>query len=124
LGSVECRKSSIGSTSGLDLWGSGSAIYVVVVIVIAVALIGVLLCCAGGVFFYYYYNKNQQTFQEAYDQYYSNAGWQPMSEDGQVVVDEKQVEADAQQYAEYPTERVSERIPPPYAMYNGTTEQR
>jgi hypothetical protein len=53
-----------------------------------------------------------------------NAGWQPMSEDGQVIEgtpEEKQAEAEQGQYEyEYPASNSEEYIPPPYALYNGS----
>lgn len=120
MGTVECRKSSSFGLSTLDVWGDGTAVYVIVIIIIVLLLGGVLLCCSGAFCYYYYYNRNQQTINEAYAQYYSNAGWQPMSEDGQVIADEKQAEAQAEQTGEYPTGHSSEYIPPPYALYSGS----
>jgi len=125
LGTVECRKSAASLLSGLDYWGDGTAVYVIVIILLAVLLGGTFICCGGGLFFYHYYAKNQQSVQEAYAQYYGSAGWQPMGENGQVIVDgvgaEKQAEAEQQQYEyEYPTGESQEYIPPPYALYNGS----
>jgi hypothetical protein len=113
---------------GLDLWGQGTAIYVIVAIILVVLVLGSILCCGCTLLYYYYYRSHQQ----ASEQYWNNAGWQPMTDDEQVVdpnAEEKQAEAEAEQYQyehEYPTGNSSEYIPPPYALYNGayvSTEQ-
>jgi len=84
-------------------------------------MLGTLLCCGFGLLYYYYYHNQQQSIEHAYEQYYNNAGWQPMSEEGQV--DEaaaKEREAEQGQFEhQYPTGHSAEFIPPPYAVYNG-----
>lgn len=123
LGSVECRQSKASIFSGLDLWGSGTAVYVVV-IVFVLLVVGTLLCCGCTAFYYYYYKNNQQSVQDAYEQYWNTAGWQPMNEEGHVVdanAEEKQEEAEQSQYQfEYPTGNSEAYVPPPYAIYNGS----
>jgi hypothetical protein len=123
LGTVECRKVSTTLLSTLDYWGKGTAVYVIVIVICAIVLIGSILCLGAGIFFYYYYKQDQKATQEAYEQYYNSAGWQPMSEDGQVVdpnAEEKKAEAEQQQYEyEYATGNSEQYIPPPYALYNG-----
>ncbi|CAF3499569.1 unnamed protein product [Rotaria sp. Silwood1] len=123
LGTIECRRSAVSIFAALDLWGSGTAIYVIIVFVLIVLLVGTLLCCTCTAFYYYYYQRNQHLVQQVYDQYWNNAGWQPMSEEGYVDgnVDEKQVEAEQIQHDnDYPTGNSEEYIPPPYALYNGS----
>lgn len=122
LGSVECRKASNTLFSSLDYWGSGSAMYVIVIIICVVLIFGTLLCCSGALLFYYYYKRQQQTAQQSYAEYYNNAGWQPMSEEGQVA-EEKEAEAAQNPYeTEYPTGNSEQFVPPPYAIYNGSYE--
>ena len=117
LGNVECRKSAAGAVfAGLDYWGSGTAVYVVVIIICVVLILGTLFCCSGTLLFYYYYKRRQQTGEQNYAEYYNNAGWQPMSEDGQTA-DAKQTEATQN---EYPTGQSADFVPPPYAIYNGS----
>ncbi|CAF2525994.1 unnamed protein product [Rotaria sp. Silwood2] len=122
LGTIECRRSITSVFAGLDLWGDGTAIYVMMIIVFVLLSIGTLLCCTCTVFYYYYYQRNQHLVQQVYDQYWNNAGWQPMDEEGYVAdgnADEKQAEAEQNQYDyEYPTGNSEEYIPPPYALYN------
>jgi hypothetical protein len=125
LGTVECRKATGSLFSGLDLWGQGTAVYVIVIIICVLILLGTLLCCTCTIFFYYYYQRNQQAVQQSYAEYYNNAGWQPMPDEGGEVVDanaeEKQAEAEQNQYEqEYPTDYPEEYIPPPYALHNGS----
>lgn len=122
LGTVECRKSMSSAMSGLDLWGSGTAIYVIVIVLCVLLIIGTLLCGGCTLIYYYYYRNNQQTLQETYCDYWNNAGWQPMGEEEQVVDGDaaKKAEAEQTQYVqEHPTGQSEEYIPPPYALYNG-----
>jgi hypothetical protein len=122
LGNIECRK--FGSTvfEGLDLWGTGTAVYVIVLIIVAALILGTLLCCGCTLLYYYYYQRNQQVFEQAAEQYMTNAGWQPMTEDEQVVdPNHKEKQAEAEQYEyenEHPTGNSSDYVPPPYALYN------
>jgi hypothetical protein len=124
LGGIECRKATVSLFSSLDLFGDGTAVYVIVIIVCAVILLGTLLCCGCTIFFYYYYYQRQQQAAQDLTEYYMNAGWQPMSEDGQVIEDtseQKQAEAEQAQYEfENPASNSEEYIPPPYALYNGS----
>jgi len=117
LGGVECRK----ATTSLF---SDTAVYIIVIVLSVLLLFGTLICCATTFFFYYYYQRQQQAAQQDIAQYYMNAGWQPMSEDGQVIEgtpEEKQAEAEQGQYEyEYPASNSEEYIPPPYALYNGS----
>jgi len=128
LGTIECRKTAISTMSGLDLWGTGTAVYVIIVVVCALLIAGSLLCGGCTLFYYYYYYRNQQSIQQAYGEYWNNAGWQPMGEDGQPADAEKK-EAEAEQQGQYeqdyPTGNSEEYVPPPYALYNGayTNEQ-
>jgi len=132
-GSIECRRISPvtnAPTSSLSDYysGNGTSIYIIIVIVCVLLIFGSLLCCGGAViyYYYYYYYQNQQSAQQAYDQYYTSAGWQPMGEDGQIVdasVLEKQAEAEkGQDDQEHPTGLSQQYIPPPYAAYNGPYE--
>jgi len=124
LGGIECRKAAVSLFSSMDLWGEGSAIYVIIVIICVMFLIGTLLCCGCTLLFYYYYQRNQQSVQQVYEQYYNNAGWQPMPDEGQVVdgnVEQKQAEAEQNPTVfEYPTGNSEQYIPPPYAVYNNS----
>jgi hypothetical protein len=112
----------------LDLWGQGTAVYVIIVIICLFILFGTLLCGGCTLFSYYYYKRHQSV--QAYDQYMTNAGWQPMGDEEQVVdanAEEKKAEADQGQFEnEYPVGNSEEYIPPPYALYNGNypTEQQ
>jgi type II secretory pathway pseudopilin PulG len=126
FGNVECRKTGVVNTvAANNMLGQNTQTYIIIVIICVVVIFASLLCC-GCVTFYYFYNQNkQQTMQEAYEQYYNNAGWQAMGEDGVIIGDdgqEKQAEADQSQFEqqEYPTGNSPEYIPPPYALYNGT----
>jgi len=129
LGTVECRKSTSSAFSSMDLWGQGSAVYVIIVVVAAIVFLGSLLCCGCALFYYFYYKRQQQAIQEAHEQYYNTAGWQPMGDEEQVVdasAEEKQAEAEQNQFEyEHPTGNSQQYIPPPYALYNGAyvTEQ-
>jgi hypothetical protein len=119
LGNIECRQ-YIGSIfQGIDFWSDGKAVYIIVIILCVVLIFGLLLCCGCTLYFYYYYQRNQHTFQQAYDQYLNTAGWQPMNEEEQYVTDpsaeEKRLEAEKNQSAS-----PSELIPPPYAVYNNS----
>jgi hypothetical protein len=124
LGTVECRKMAVTTTSSTDTWGQGGTIYVIIAIICIIVILGTLLCCGCAIFYYYYYQRNQQSLQQAYDQYYNTAGWQPMGEDGQVgdiSAEQKQAEAEQNQFEQvYPTGDSQEYIPPPYAIYNGS----
>lgn len=120
LGSVECRKYTGSIFSGMDLWGEGSAVYVIVAIICILLVLGTVLCCGCALLYYYYYRRAQQ---QSYEQYWNNAGWQPMGEEEQVAdasAAEKETEA---QQNEFPSEEITgftpEYIPPPYALYNG-----
>jgi hypothetical protein len=128
LGSVECRKYAVSVFSGLDLWGEGTAIYIIAIIICVFIIFGTVICGGCALVFYYYYKRNQTI--QAYDQYMTNAGWQPMGDEEQVVdanAEEKKAEADQSQFTnEYPAGNSEEYIPPPYALYNGhyPTEQQ
>jgi hypothetical protein len=128
MGSVECRKYVTSVFSGLDLWGQGTAIYIIAIIICVFILFGTVLCGSCTLIFYYYYKRNLTI--QAYDQYMTNAGWQPMGDEEQAVdanAEEKKAEADQSQFAhEYPVGNSEEYIPPPYALYNGNypTEQQ
>ncbi|CAF1148294.1 unnamed protein product [Rotaria sordida] len=123
LGTVECRRSTASIFAGLDVWGTGTAVYIIIIIVLGMLLLGTLLCCSCTALYYYYYHRNRHVVQQVYDQYWNNAGWQPMSEEGHVVdgnAGEKQVQAEQnQQEFEHPTGNSEAYIPPPYALYNG-----
>lgn len=119
LGNIECRNHMASLFQGMDMLSDGTTIYVVVIVIAIVLIFGLLLCCACTLGFYYYYQRNQQAFQEAYDQYVNNAGWQPMSEGqeytGDIIAEEKRMEAEKYENSNY----VEETVPPPYAGYNG-----
>jgi len=120
LGNIECRNYIGSLLQGLDIWGTGSGIFVVVIVVLVVLIFGLLMCCACTTGFYVYYRRNEQVFQQAYDEYVGSAGWQPMDEGAENVVDsaeeEKRLEAEKSQL-ENP---LDELIPPPYAAYNNS----
>lgn len=120
LGNIECRNYLGSFLQGLDIWGSGSGIFVVVIVILVVLIFGLLLCCVCTAGCYYYYRRNEQVFQQAYDEYVGSAGWQPMDEGEEYVVDpveeEKRLEAEKSQL-ENP---VGELVPPPYAAYNSS----
>lgn len=117
LGNIECRNYMGTLMEGLM---DGSAVYIIVIVIVVVLLFGCLLCISCTVGFYYYYKRNQQVFQEAYDQYVNTAGWQPMEEEAEGVVDptaeEKQLEAEKNGF-ESP---ITDVVPPPYGVYNGS----
>jgi hypothetical protein len=124
LGNIECRKYSASLFSSLDIWGPGTAVYVIIIVICVMLIIGTLLCSAGAICFYYFYKRNQKTVQQAYEQYYNSAGWQPMGDEG-VAVDgngeEKKVEAEQNPFDnEYPAGYSEEYVSPPYALYNGS----
>jgi len=109
---------------------TNTPIYIIIIVVCILLILGSLLCCVGAILYYYfyYYPSQQQAVQDAYDQYYTSAGWQPMGEDGQIVdasVLEKQAEAEKSQVDQqnYPTGNSQQYIPPPYAIYNGPYEK-
>ncbi|CAF1216638.1 unnamed protein product [Didymodactylos carnosus] len=127
-GAIECREYQGSMFDGFGLLNDNSYIYVIVVILVIILLFGLLLCCGGTVFFYYYYRKYQQTIDESYQQYWNNAGWQPLEEDGQdTQQDEKQAEAEQGQFEseQYLSEKSGadgqqQYMPPPYALYNAS----
>lgn len=120
LGNIECRNYMGSFFQGLDLWGSGSGVFVVAIVLLIVLIFGLLLCCACTAGCYYYYRRNEHTFQQAYEQYVNPAGWQPMDEEEENVIDpaeeEKRLEAEKSQFEN----GVGEVVPPPYAAYNGS----
>jgi hypothetical protein len=120
LGSIECRNYMNSLFHGLDIFADGAAIYIIAGSLCVVLIFGLLLCCGCTVFSYYYYKRNQHTFQQAYDQYINPAGWQPIDESEENVVDtgaeEKRMEAEKYQFLD----SVHESIPPPYGHYNGS----
>jgi hypothetical protein len=86
-------------------------------------MLSTLLCCGCAVLYYYYYYNQQQSMQQAYEQYYNNAGWQPMGEEGQFSdgnAKDKELESEQSQFEnQHSTGFSPEFIPPPYAVYNG-----
>jgi len=117
LGNIECRNYMGTPFDGLDIFADNSAIFIVVIVILAVLIFGVLLCCGIMGLFYFYYKRHEHTFQQAYDEYINAAGWQPMEEEEQYVVDgaeEKQREAEQYQY-ENPS---NDFAPPPYVVPN------
>jgi len=122
-GTIECRKSVTSTVTTWQYFSSTSSAYIAIVVICLVMMFATLLCCGCGLLYYYYYQQQQQTVQQAYDQYYNNAGWQPMGEDGQVDASAKEAEAAGEQSASehtYPTGHSAEFIPPPYAVYTGS----
>ena len=117
LGNIECRD-YMGNL--LDSLMDGSAVYIIVIVLAVVLIFGFLLCCTCSLGFYYYYQRNQQVFQEAYDQYTNTAGWEPIEEEGETVVDqtaeEKRLEAEKNHF----DSRLVDVIPPPYAVHNSS----
>jgi hypothetical protein len=103
----------------LDVWSAGSAVYIVMIVLVVVLIFGFFLCCGCTVGCYYYLKKNQQVFQEAFDQYANPTGWEPIDEtEGNIVdtaAEEKQIEAEKSQFENANVEFV----PPPYAAYEG-----
>jgi len=116
LGNIECRN-YMGTL--FDSVLDGSVAFIIVIVLAIILIFGLLLCCGCTLGFYYYYQRNQQVFQEAYDQYANPAGWQPM-EDEEAVVDpaaaEKQLEAEKNAFES----RIVDVIPPAYSVYNGS----
>jgi len=85
-GSIECRRALAVTTTTTTTWeyfGSGTAVYIIVIVICLVLVLGSILCCGCALLYYYYYQNQQQSIQQAYEQYYNNAGWQPMGEEGQ-----------------------------------------
>lgn len=125
LGNVECRN-YMGTL--MDSLMDASAVYIIVIVLAIVLIFGFLLCCGCSLGFYYYYQRNQQVFQEAYEQYTNSSGWEPMEEEGDSAVDpvaeEKRMEAEKAQFDSH----IIDNIPPPYAVHNssyvGETEQK
>jgi hypothetical protein len=139
-GSIECRKiptsptttaSTVKPTPAVIVYTSdsylpsGMTAYVVVIVICLVLMLGTLLCCGCALAYYYYYQNQQQNMQQAYEQYYNNAGWQPMGADG-VTAEDKQAEAaqQADAAAVYPPGQSPQYIPPPYAVFNGPYEPK
>jgi len=123
-GTIECRRTV--TTTIVTTWeyfSSNTTIYIVVVVICLILMLGTMLCCGCGLLYYYYYQNQQQAVQQAYDQYYNNAGWQPMGEEGQfgdADAKEKEAEGEQNQFEnQYPTGHSPEFVPPPYAAYNG-----
>ena len=115
LGNIECRN-YIGTL--FDSLMDGTAVYIIVIILSIVLIFGCLLCCSCTLGFYYYYQRNQQVFQEAYEQYATTAGWEPMEDESETAVDpvaeEKRIEAEKSQL----DSRLVDVVPPPYAIHN------
>jgi len=122
LGQIECRNYMV--ALGSNLLSDGIAVYIIVIVLIIVVVFGLLLCCGCTIGFYYYYQRHQHTFQQAYDEYVNSAGWQPMNDGEEFVVDptaeEKSLEAEKYQSST----GVSESVPPPYAAYASEQEQK
>jgi hypothetical protein len=123
-GTIECRQTVVTTVySSMDYFGNGTTVYIVIIVICLIFMLGTLLCCGCGLLYYYYYQNQQQAVQQAYEQYYNNAGWQPMGEEGQVddaAAKEKEAEGGQNQFEhQYPTGHSAEFIPPPYAVYNG-----
>lgn len=116
LGNVECRQYIGTMFDGFNLMGQG-VVYIILIAIFMIFFLGLLMCCGCTVLIYAYYQRNQQTFQEAYDQYVNSAGWQPMEEE-EVAVDsiaeEKRLEAERNQFYN----GNQDVIPPPYDVYN------
>jgi len=123
-GSIECRRSMTSTTTTWSYLSANTSAYLAIVVICLVIMFGALLCCGCGLLYYYYYQQQQQSVQQAYEQYYNNAGWQPMNEDGQVGdAAAKEREATSEQNAtehNYPTGYSTEFVPPPYAVYTGS----
>lgn len=123
-GGIECRQTSSASSSSMGMWGDNSASYIVIIVLCIVLILGSMLCCGCTLFYYYYYQRHQQSAQLAYDQYWNNAGWQPMGEEELGVdpnAEQKRAEAEQGQVEQgYPAGNDQEYIPPPYALYNGS----
>jgi hypothetical protein len=118
LGNIECRTDMGSLFQGMNFWSDPTAIYIIVAVLCIVLFFGLLLCCGCTLFTYYYYQRHQHTFQQAYDQYINSAGWQPVGEEEQQVVDdsaeEKRIEAEQNQFAS----PIHDNVPPPYAINN------
>ena len=119
LGNIECRN-HIGSLfEGIDIFADPTAIYIILTIIFMVVMFGLLVCCGCTTAFYFYYQRNQEAFQQAYDEYINGAGWEPVNEEvdaDAVAAEEKRMEAEGYQLTDDATE---ESVPPPYALYNG-----
>lgn len=76
----------------------GTIVYIVVMLLAAFFIIGLLACCACTLFIYSHYQRHQDEYEQAYDQYVNEAGWQPVEEVEQTEVDgeflDKQAEAE------------------------------
>jgi len=123
LGNIECRDYIGTLLESMSVMAEGVTIYIIVAVIFVVLIFGVLLCCSCTILIYYYYNKNQCTFQQAYEQYeqYANsAGWQPVEEGEENAVDdnaeEKRIEAEKSEFSN----SVDDAVPPPYAAYNSS----
>jgi len=95
-------------------------LYMIIIMLFMFFFFGLLVCCGCTVLIYHYYQRNQQTFDEAYDQYINSAGWQPMEDEEEVVADstaeEKRLEAERNQF--YNNDQ--NVVPPSYDAYNIT----
>jgi hypothetical protein len=106
----------------MDVFASGSAVYIIMIVLIVVLIFGFLLCCGCTIGCYYYFRQHQTAFQQAYDEYMNQPGWEPIEEtEVDAAAQEKQVEAEKSPF-ETP---VVETVPPPYAVYDSSyaTEQ-
>jgi len=123
-GTIECRRTIVATVyTTWEYFGTGTTTYVIIIVVCIILMLGTLLCCGCTLLYYYYYQSQQQSIQQAYEQYYNNAGWQPMGEEGQFGdTSAKESEAAGEQgqfEQQYPTGQSPDFIPPPYAVYNG-----
>jgi len=120
LGNIECRNYMGTLLDSMNTLAGGITVYIIVIVVIVVLIFGLLLCCGCTLVFYYYYHRNQQSFEQAYEQYVNSAGWQPMDEGAENVVDdnaeEKRIEAEKNQFSN----PIGDAVPPPYAGYNSS----
>lgn len=132
-GQIECRPFISGLFGGIDVLSDSAILPILAMILIVVLIFGLLICCSCTVFIYYYVQRNQDTIQQAYDQYVNSLGWQPMEEEGVEGTEEKPVEeypvemydTAAQKQAEAEqNQQTQEIIPPPYAMYDQTNANK
>lgn len=123
-GQIECRQFTSSMFSGFDALSDRATLTVIGLVLFVVLIFGLLVCCSCSLIFYYYFQRNQQSIQQAYDQYLNSMGWQPMEEESEEQkqaeeypaevysgVEEKQNEAEQVEY------QVG-TIPPPYAMFD------
>jgi hypothetical protein len=124
LGNIECRNYMTSIFDSMDVFASGSAVYIIMIVLIIVLIFGFLLCCGCTLGCYYYFKHNQVAFQQAYDEYMNQSGWEPIDENEvDPNAETKQFEAEKSQF-ETP---IVEVVPPPYAAYDSsyaTEEQK